>query len=217
MTPRSNTSLNLVAHSVLGARSNQLNQEAMRSPRQVLYEYAPRSPFQSSSHDVLSTRDGSARTNRNSIPEFGANLWYEDELDSLWIGVRRHGLGNWDNILRDRRLKFMPWRRAHQLAQRWEAEQSNPHVRNPVCQNPLANVSSLGPVVVPSPGCLRIQWPNESVGEAAGTTTQQQVQLSLNTAGSFSSLLRQVEQNALQAATVNTQLLIGRANTDKGV
>ncbi|BAT83552.1 Protein CHROMATIN REMODELING 4 [Vigna angularis] len=50
-------------------------------------------------------------------------MWSEEELDFLWIGVRRHGRGNWDAMLRDPRLRFSPSRVAGDLAERWEAEQ----------------------------------------------------------------------------------------------
>lgn len=49
--------------------------------------------------------------------------WSEEELDYLWIGVRRHGRGNWDAILRDPRLQFSPLRVPRDLAERWEEEQ----------------------------------------------------------------------------------------------
>lgn len=51
-------------------------------------------------------------------------MWSEEELDFLWIGVRRHGRGNWDAMLRDPRLRFSPWKVAGDLAERWEEEQS---------------------------------------------------------------------------------------------
>ncbi|KAI3819049.1 hypothetical protein L1987_12871 [Smallanthus sonchifolius] len=53
------------------------------------------------------------------------NVWSEEELDFLWIGVRRHGMGSWDAILRDPRLHFSSWRSPRELAERWEEEQSN--------------------------------------------------------------------------------------------
>lgn len=53
------------------------------------------------------------------------NVWSEEELDFLWIGVRRHGMGNWEAILRDPRLHFTSWRSPRELAERWEEEQSN--------------------------------------------------------------------------------------------
>ncbi|KAL8139728.1 hypothetical protein V2J09_005749 [Rumex salicifolius] len=49
--------------------------------------------------------------------------WSEDELDFLWIGVRRHGRGNWETMLRDPRLHFSPWRGPRDLACQWELEQ----------------------------------------------------------------------------------------------
>uniref|UniRef100_A0A5B7BE01 Protein CHROMATIN REMODELING 4 n=1 Tax=Davidia involucrata TaxID=16924 RepID=A0A5B7BE01_DAVIN len=51
------------------------------------------------------------------------DVWSEDELDFLWIGVRRHGRGNWDSMLRDPRLKFSKFRTAEDLSTRWEEEQ----------------------------------------------------------------------------------------------
>ncbi|KAL7134357.1 hypothetical protein ABFS83_11G021700 [Erythranthe nasuta] len=51
-------------------------------------------------------------------------IWSEEELDCLWIGVRRHGKGNWDSIRMDRRLIFSPWKTAHDLAERWLYEQA---------------------------------------------------------------------------------------------
>ncbi|XP_062096560.1 protein CHROMATIN REMODELING 4 isoform X3 [Humulus lupulus] len=52
-----------------------------------------------------------------------ADSWSEDELDFLWIGVRRHGRGNWDAMLRDPRLKFSKYRTSEDLSARWEEEQ----------------------------------------------------------------------------------------------
>lgn len=49
--------------------------------------------------------------------------WSEDELDSLWIGVRRHGKGNWDAMLRDPKLKFSKYKTSDDLSVRWEEEQ----------------------------------------------------------------------------------------------
>ena len=49
--------------------------------------------------------------------------WSEDELDFLWIGVRRHGRGNWDAMLRDPRLIFSKFMTAEDLSARWEEEQ----------------------------------------------------------------------------------------------
>ncbi|KAK9267097.1 hypothetical protein L1049_009515 [Liquidambar formosana] len=49
--------------------------------------------------------------------------WSEDELDCLWIGVRRHGRGNWDAMLRDPRLRFSKYKTSEDLSARWEEEQ----------------------------------------------------------------------------------------------
>ncbi|XP_010536742.1 PREDICTED: protein CHROMATIN REMODELING 4-like isoform X2 [Tarenaya hassleriana] len=49
--------------------------------------------------------------------------WSEDELDSLWIGIRRHGFGNWEIMLRDPRLKFSKFKTPEYLSARWEEEQ----------------------------------------------------------------------------------------------
>lgn len=51
------------------------------------------------------------------------DIWSEDELDNLWIGVRRHGRGNWDAMLQDRRLTFSKHRTSEDLSVRWEEEQ----------------------------------------------------------------------------------------------
>ncbi|KAK1266607.1 hypothetical protein QJS04_geneDACA000160 [Acorus gramineus] len=53
---------------------------------------------------------------------YHASSWSEGELDSLWIGVRRHGLGNWQTMLKDRKLCFPEWRVAGDLARQWEEE-----------------------------------------------------------------------------------------------
>ncbi|KAL6206272.1 hypothetical protein ACLB2K_023520 [Fragaria x ananassa] len=52
-----------------------------------------------------------------------ADSWSEDELDFLWVGVRRHGRGNWDAMLRDPRLKFSKFKTSEDMSARWEEEQ----------------------------------------------------------------------------------------------
>ncbi|XP_068666142.1 uncharacterized protein [Aristolochia californica] len=52
------------------------------------------------------------------------SMWSEEELDSLWIGVRRHGRNNWNVMLRDPKLHFSNWRTAEDLAEQWVQEQS---------------------------------------------------------------------------------------------
>uniref|UniRef100_A0A7N0T7C7 Protein CHROMATIN REMODELING 4 n=1 Tax=Kalanchoe fedtschenkoi TaxID=63787 RepID=A0A7N0T7C7_KALFE len=48
--------------------------------------------------------------------------WSEDELDSLWIGVRRHGKGNWETMLKDPKLRFSLEKTAEDLSSRWDEE-----------------------------------------------------------------------------------------------
>lgn len=48
--------------------------------------------------------------------------WSEPELDFLWIGVRRHGLNNWNAILKDPILCFLRSRVAEDLAEQWSRE-----------------------------------------------------------------------------------------------
>lgn len=50
------------------------------------------------------------------------NLWSEEELDSLWVGVRRHGRGKWEEMLGDSILKFSKHKTSEDLANRWKEE-----------------------------------------------------------------------------------------------
>ncbi|KAL1562525.1 DNA helicase [Salvia divinorum] len=52
-----------------------------------------------------------------------SDIWSEDELDYLWIGVRRHGKGNWEAMIQDPRLRFSKYKTTDDLAARWEEEQ----------------------------------------------------------------------------------------------
>ncbi|XP_057767318.1 uncharacterized protein LOC130987705 isoform X2 [Salvia miltiorrhiza] len=76
--------------------------------------------------DNILTRARAVRGSRSSfLDKFEyPTTWLDEELDSLWIGVRRHGRGNWDAILGDRRLHFLPWKTSWDLAERWQVEQS---------------------------------------------------------------------------------------------
>lgn len=49
--------------------------------------------------------------------------WSEEELDFLWIGVRRYGVNNWSAMLRDTRLQFLNSRMPEELAKQWDKEQ----------------------------------------------------------------------------------------------
>ncbi|XP_043706905.1 protein CHROMATIN REMODELING 4-like [Telopea speciosissima] len=77
--------------------------------------------------DSIATRARALTGNRGCwLDKFkgSAPAWSDVELDSLWIGVRRHGKGNWDAMLRDPRLHFSVWRVAKDLAEQWDEEQS---------------------------------------------------------------------------------------------
>jgi len=49
------------------------------------------------------------------------DAWSDMELDSLWVGVRRHGQGNWEAMLRDP-LLFFKGKTVEHLTQRWMKE-----------------------------------------------------------------------------------------------
>lgn len=73
----------------------------------------------SSGSHFLTERLGTYSYKRHSSP------WSEEELDFLWIGVRRYGTNNWNAMLRDRRLRFSNSRNAEDLAKQWDKEQRN--------------------------------------------------------------------------------------------
>lgn len=68
-------------------------------------------------------RTGSGSSSLLTKKKSKSDGWSEDELDSLWIGVRRHGRGNWDAMLRDTKLKFSKYKTSEDLSVRWEEEQ----------------------------------------------------------------------------------------------
>ncbi|KAI7999975.1 Protein CHROMATIN REMODELING 4 [Camellia lanceoleosa] len=68
----------------------------------------------------MRTRSGSSRLLKKKSK---TGIWSEDELDFLCIGVWRHGRGNWDAILQDRRLIFSKFKTAEDLSARWGEEQ----------------------------------------------------------------------------------------------
>ncbi|XP_048131674.1 protein CHROMATIN REMODELING 4 isoform X2 [Rhodamnia argentea] len=70
---------------------------------------------------MLRTGSGSSNLHRKRSR---VDCWSEDELDFLWIGVRRHGRGNWDSMLRDHRLRFSKNKTPEDLSARWEEEQA---------------------------------------------------------------------------------------------
>ncbi|XP_006648116.1 uncharacterized protein LOC102718989 [Oryza brachyantha] len=71
----------------------------------------------SSGSHFLKERLGKYSYKRHLVP------WSEEELDFLWIGVRRYGTNNWNAMLRDRRLRFSNSRNAEDLAKQWDKEQ----------------------------------------------------------------------------------------------
>lgn len=104
------------------------------------------------------------RGNRNiSLDKFEPCpiMWSEEELDSLWIGVRRHGRGNWLAMLLDPRLHFAPWRTARDLADQWEQEQykllSGPHIPQGRYSNPAhpCNLDCSSGFTCPRSGIIR--------------------------------------------------------------
>ncbi|KAG0489944.1 hypothetical protein HPP92_006807 [Vanilla planifolia] len=59
----------------------------------------------------------------SEMPKRYSNHWSEEELDFLWIGVRRHGTSNWNAVLRDPKLHFVESRTPEDLSLQWEHEQ----------------------------------------------------------------------------------------------
>ncbi|XP_024972223.1 protein CHROMATIN REMODELING 4-like isoform X1 [Cynara cardunculus var. scolymus] len=107
-------------------RFPQQEMEALALPMLGLGQIPPSfSSFPENHRKVLENimmRTGSGSGNllkRKLVKDF----WSEEELDFLWIGVRRHGRGGWETMLRDPRLKFSRFRTAEDLAARWEEEQ----------------------------------------------------------------------------------------------
>ncbi|KAJ9552824.1 hypothetical protein OSB04_016869 [Centaurea solstitialis] len=79
------------------------------------------------------------------------SIWSEEELDFLWIGVRRHRIGNWDAMLRDHRLHFASWRSPQDLAERWEEEQLKLLSPKPASQTKRFRPKKYNPFVAEEP------------------------------------------------------------------
>lgn len=112
-------------------------------PREPFHNFLHPTPDQTQSFsrqkmmlDNILSRARAVRGNRSSfLDKFDQpTTWSDEELDSLWIGVRRHGRGNWDSILRDWRLHFSPWKTPRDLAEKWMDEQSQLFCNGPVSQ-----------------------------------------------------------------------------------
>ncbi|XP_009618374.1 protein CHROMATIN REMODELING 4 isoform X1 [Nicotiana tomentosiformis] len=73
---------------------------------------------------MLRTGSGSGSGSGNLLKRRNKlDIWSEDELDYLWIGVRRYGRGHWDAMLRDPKLRFSKYKTPEDLSIRWEEEQ----------------------------------------------------------------------------------------------
>ncbi|CAM0943048.1 unnamed protein product [Alopecurus aequalis] len=88
----------------------------------------------SSGSHLLAERLGTYSYKRRQAPS-----WSEEELDFLWIGVRRYGINNWNAMLRDTRLRFSNLRVAEDLAKQWGKEQKK------LLGADLQSISTLGP------------------------------------------------------------------------
>ncbi|GAB4840765.1 hypothetical protein Ancab_021527 [Ancistrocladus abbreviatus] len=101
------------------------NQHEIQMPPTLSLGQSPSTPFPDSHRKVLESIMLRAGAGSSSSLKRKSKFedWSDDELDSLWIGVRRHGRGNWDAMLRDARLKFSKHKTQNDLAARWEEEQ----------------------------------------------------------------------------------------------
>ncbi|KAM0038354.1 putative chromatin regulator PHD family [Helianthus debilis subsp. tardiflorus] len=104
---------------------------------------------------MMRTGSGSGLGNVVNKRKLAQDFWSEEELDFLWIGVRRHGRGSWETMLRDPRLKFSRFRTWEDLAARWEEEQ----VKVLDIRTPKQSNVSKSSLKSPSPG-----FPNISDG-----------------------------------------------------
>ncbi|CAI9090602.1 OLC1v1025414C1 [Oldenlandia corymbosa var. corymbosa] len=109
------------------ATSKYSQQELERPPSLGLGQMTtPFSSFPESHRKVLENimlRTGSGSNNMLK-KKSRIDIWSEDELDYLWVGVRRHGRGNWNSMLQDPKLKFSKYKTAEDLMIRWEEEQA---------------------------------------------------------------------------------------------
>lgn len=60
-------------------------------------------------------------TNSSEITA-ASTTWSAEELDDLWMGVRRYGEGNWHIMLREPRLRFSKLKTPEDLAEKWQSE-----------------------------------------------------------------------------------------------
>lgn len=103
---------------------NQKHKMEERPPTQNLGQMQPTtSSLTESQKKVLDNIMMRTLSNQMMKKRTKLETWSEDELDSLWIGVRRHGRGNWDAMLSDPKLKFSKNKNGAVLATRWIEEQ----------------------------------------------------------------------------------------------
>ncbi|KAJ4839433.1 hypothetical protein Tsubulata_025340 [Turnera subulata] len=97
------------------------------------------------------------------------DAWSEEELDCLWIGVRRHGPKNWETVLRDPRLSFSMYKTGEELKRKWSKEKLK--ILN---NEPSATHHGLGPISscsVASGGTTHGVGPISSSSVASGGAT----------------------------------------------
>ncbi|KAK9062333.1 hypothetical protein SSX86_019519 [Deinandra increscens subsp. villosa] len=110
-------------------RFQQQEMEALNLAKLGLDQMLPSSSSFPESHRkvleniMMRTGSGPGLGNIVNKRKLAQDFWSEEELDFLWIGVRRHGRGSWETMLRDPRLKFSRFRTWEDLAARWEEEQ----------------------------------------------------------------------------------------------
>lgn len=62
------------------------------------------------------------QNNLNTNSDRMVEVWFEEELDALWVGVRRHGQCNWEAMINDPNLYFSKYKNVEALSERWRAE-----------------------------------------------------------------------------------------------
>ncbi|OAY30082.2 hypothetical protein MANES_14G007252v8 [Manihot esculenta] len=76
----------------------------------------------SKNFDSMILKMSSFNSNYISKDHGMVDVWLEEELDSLWMGIRRYGQGNWEVMLRDPSLTFSKHKTIDDLSRRWNKE-----------------------------------------------------------------------------------------------
>ncbi|KAL2534756.1 Myb-like domain-containing protein [Abeliophyllum distichum] len=120
--------------------------------------------------DNILRRARVAKGNRSSFSDRfeSPTTWSEEELDCLWIGVRRHGRGNWDAMLKDPRLHFLPWRTPRDLAERWDDDQSKLMYNMPISQPKYASTPDVLSYRMKNFSYPKIKHPSDDVQLSVG-------------------------------------------------